>query len=124
MLDKEMVALRGKREPVANDEHLAGLRQGTAVWNEWGERNPIIVPDLQNADLREAYLSAANLSEANLRAATLDRANLGKANLIEANLTGAYLAGANLSSPHDLPIGAKTCGMRSMKRSALGISCS
>jgi hypothetical protein len=30
----------GERQPVGNDKHLALLRQGTAVWNEWRDRNP------------------------------------------------------------------------------------
>jgi hypothetical protein len=52
MLDnEERPTLRGA-EPVANDEHLALLRQGTATWNEWWERNPGVVPDLEQAELR------------------------------------------------------------------------
>jgi hypothetical protein len=30
---------------MANEEHLAILRQGVAVWNAWREANPDIQPD-------------------------------------------------------------------------------
>jgi hypothetical protein len=44
---------------MANEEHLAILRQGVEAWNAWREANPLVRPDLT----RE-YLSAANLGEA------------------------------------------------------------
>ena len=82
---------------MANDEHVALLKQGVAAWNAWRDKNPNIRPDLSGADLSEANLSGANLSGANLSGADLSAANLDGANLIEANLSGANLRGANLS---------------------------
>jgi uncharacterized protein YjbI with pentapeptide repeats len=76
---------------VADDEHVAILKQGVAAWNKWRDENPDIRPDLSGANL-----SGANLGKANLRRADLRRANLREANLIEADLRGANLIGANL----------------------------
>jgi hypothetical protein len=72
---------------MANEEHLALLRQGVKTWNEWREKNPDIRPDLSRADLAGADLHLADLHEANLRGA-----NLRGANLRGANLRGADLA--------------------------------
>jgi len=107
---------------MANEEHLARLKQGVAAWNAWREENPKIRPDLSKADLIGEDLSGANLSgailsdanltgaflsgatlcdaildEANLTGAYLGKANFSRAMLIEANLTGAYLGEANFS---------------------------
>ena len=87
---------------MANDEHVALLKQGVAAWNAWRDENPDIRPDLSGADLSgadlsEADLSGADLSGANLSGADLSGANLSGANLIEANLSEANLSGANLS---------------------------
>ena len=54
----------GERERVANNEHLALLRQGSVIWNEWRERNSANPPDLSVADLSGADLSGAILSGA------------------------------------------------------------
>jgi uncharacterized protein YjbI with pentapeptide repeats len=62
---------------MANEEHVALLRQGVEVWNGWRRENPDIRPDLSVADLRAADLSAADLSAADLRAANLGRADPG-----------------------------------------------
>src|SRR5918993_228845 len=56
---------------MANEEHVARLRQGVNVWNAWREKEPSIRPDLSEADLYEADLSTANLSMAYLREANL-----------------------------------------------------
>ena len=90
---------------MANDEHVALLLQGTATWNEWRERNPDVVPDLEGADLsradlRGAILVNANLSGADLRGAILNAADLSGAILNGADLGGAYLVKANLSEAH------------------------
>src|SRR5919109_2960847 len=47
---------------MANEEHLARLKQGVAAWNQWREANPDIQPILAGADLREADLTRADLT--------------------------------------------------------------
>jgi uncharacterized protein YjbI with pentapeptide repeats len=101
---------------MANPEHLAILKQGVEIWNNWIDQNPDVIPDLYKADMRDtnlrgADLCSANLGEANLiktnlgeaqlshadlRGANLREADLRKANLIEANLRGANLLGTDL----------------------------
>jgi hypothetical protein len=76
---------------MANDEHVALLKQGVAAWNAWRDEHPNIQPDLSEANLRKAKLMKANLRWADLR-----EANLREANLREANLSSACLMGANL----------------------------
>jgi uncharacterized protein YjbI with pentapeptide repeats len=97
---------------MANEKHVALLKQGVDAWNTWRMANPKIRPDLtganlseanlseanlRGANLSEANLSEANLSEANLNGADLSEAILFRANLIEANLRGANLSEANLN---------------------------
>jgi TIR domain-containing protein/pentapeptide repeat protein len=102
---------------MANEEHLARLRQGVAAWNYWRNSNPDITPDLReadlhgadlhrailhgailaNADLIEAALSGAELYMADLSGALLIRAFLIRAHLSGAKLTGADLSGAELT---------------------------
>lgn len=88
---------------MANQEHLAILRQGVAVWNQWKEENPEVEPDLRGASLIEASLRGVNLRatslvEANLRGANLRGANLRWADLARANLGNANLRGADLGN--------------------------
>jgi hypothetical protein len=97
---------------VANDEHLALLRQGTAVWNQWRERNVDILPDLERADLSCADFEGANLGGANLEAANLSRASLVQADLIAAILTDANLIHATLIRAD--PLRSKTLGRGSL----------
>jgi uncharacterized protein YjbI with pentapeptide repeats len=90
---------------MANDEHVALLKQGVAAWNEWREANPNIRPDLRGAFLFRADLRGADLHEANLRMANLIEANLSRSDLKGAylnvaSLSGANFSGANLSGAH------------------------
>ena len=60
---------------MANEEHLAILKQGAEAWNKWRLENPTIRPDLIKAGLNWADFIKANFS----------RADLGEANLITAD---------------------------------------
>ncbi len=76
---------------MANEEHLAILRQGVEAWNAWRERHQEIEPDLRFADLVNAQLDGVRLD-----GARLILADLANASLIGANLHGASFYGANL----------------------------
>ncbi len=86
---------------MADKKHLAILKQGVAVWNQWRKNNPNIKPDLKGADLRSAILQLStlkgvNLSQTNLTDTDLKGADLWYANLTGVDLRGADLRGANL----------------------------
>ena len=66
---------------MANNHHLAILKQGADVWNEWRQAHADIRPDLTAADLHHADLRGFNLIEADLTLADLSRANLSQADL-------------------------------------------
>src|SRR6266404_3997905 len=72
-----------------NDEHVAMLGRGAAVWNAWRADHDE-TPDLSGAGLRGLDLSGFDLSRADLRGADLRGTNLSGA-----NLSGAHLDGAN-----------------------------
>jgi hypothetical protein len=90
---------------MANEEHLAILRQGVEVWNEWRERNLEVKPELSSsnfssANLREANFSSAELSSVDFSSAYLHLANFSSANLREANFKSSSLYLANFSSAY------------------------
>jgi TIR domain/Pentapeptide repeats (8 copies) len=85
---------------VANEEHLAQLKQGVEAWNQWREAHPDIQPNLDGADLLQANLCGANLQGASLRRADLREAELAEANLLRADLKGANLIRAALERAH------------------------
>ena len=81
---------------MANDEHVALLKQSVAAWHAWRHENDDIRPDLTNADLRKVNLSGADLHDVNLTGADLIKADLSWAILSGANLSGANLHRADL----------------------------
>jgi len=81
---------------MANEDHLAILKQGVGVWNRWRQGNPGIIPDLERADLQGAELRQVDFRRTNLLGAKLMRARLLGADLSDAGLIGADLTGANL----------------------------
>ncbi|WP_236721482.1 pentapeptide repeat-containing protein [Trichormus sp. NMC-1] len=92
---------------MANPEHLAILKRGVEVWNQWRDKDQNVrfnleymyvdVDDLSKANSMKADLSEADLRFATLRFADLRFANLSGANLSDAKLQAANLSGANLS---------------------------
>jgi uncharacterized protein YjbI with pentapeptide repeats len=85
---------------MANQEHLAILRQGAEAWNAWRREHPDVRPDFSGSVLSGAVLSRANLSRTNLRDATLHKAKLQRADLISADLRDAKLLGATLTKAY------------------------
>ncbi len=91
---------------MADQAHLAALKQGVDAWNAWRPAHAAARLDLSGAGLRGLDLSNADLSGADLRAAdlrgtilrgaTLAGADLAGTNVFKAILDDADLAGANL----------------------------
>jgi Pentapeptide repeats (8 copies) len=94
---------------MANPDHWKTVLQGVVAWNDWREREPLIIPDLSGANLRNfspwtfgganftgSDLSRANLSEANLSGAGLIGATLSGASLVDADITNADLTGCRI----------------------------
>ncbi len=84
---------------MADEEHLRIIREGTAAWNQWREKqHPRIRPDLRGLQLDNVNLRGANLSGASLAGAQLRGANLSNANLMWADL-GAPIEGQTVGAP-------------------------
>ena len=81
---------------MANEEHLARLKQGVEAWNAWRSEHKEIRPDLTRADLTRAHLVKANLAWADLTGADLTGADLTGADLIRAELYETHLREAHL----------------------------
>jgi uncharacterized protein YjbI with pentapeptide repeats len=56
---------------MANEDHLARLREGVDAWNQWREANRDIQPDLGGAQLGGADLAKVDLSNTDLSWANL-----------------------------------------------------
>ena len=92
---------------MADQSHLALLKQGAPAWNAWGQEYYKIQPDLSGANLRRINLSevnfhasnfsGANFFQTNLCGADLSESNLSEANFREADFTGAKSNGADFS---------------------------
>lgn len=82
---------------MANEEHLAILRQGVEVWNQWRRDNLRTMLDLRLAELPLAKLSYIDFRRTILDGANLYGANLYGASAREVNLSLASLEGASLS---------------------------
>jgi hypothetical protein len=82
---------------MANEEHLAIIRQGVSVWNKWREGNPEVVPDLSRTEFHQVDIYGADLAGVNLEGTILYGTFLFGTNLHGANLTAVKLDGADLS---------------------------
>ena len=95
---------------MADQAHLAVLKQGADAWNTWRAAHLGTPADLENASLRGLDLAKANLAGADCRkadfrgtilsGATLTDADLAGANFFKSVLDAVDLAGANLVGAH------------------------
>lgn len=81
---------------MADQRHLAKLKEGVRNWNEWRQANPNVRPNLAGADLTRFDLAGANLAKSNLSNSNLASLSLARSNLSDAILAGANLAGTVL----------------------------
>lgn len=88
-----------------HEEHVAILRQGVEVWNEWRRKNPTVVPDLRSADLSgvdySAYIQTDTVSDVigvNFENTQLQGAKLRETYFFDANLSFSNLTAADLSN--------------------------
>ncbi|HYK38299.1 pentapeptide repeat-containing protein [Alloacidobacterium sp.] len=92
---------------MADQEHLAVLQQGVAVWNEWRACHPKVWPDLSSvslswleladADLQHCSLNDSRFHYTQLTRSDLYRAAFGKASLYGADLRGARIVEASFA---------------------------
>jgi uncharacterized protein YjbI with pentapeptide repeats len=85
---------------MANEEHVAILKQGVNAWNEWRAENPKVAPDLSEADLHMLDFSKGQLNWVNPKKVHVQKVRLDAANLRRVNLQGADFG--PLSVPEEL----------------------
>jgi hypothetical protein len=84
----------------ANPEHLAKLKEGFEVWNQWRLEHPDARPDFRTADLNGADLRGASLHMVNFNEATLHKATLYKADLRGATWSAVYITAISEWQPN------------------------
>ncbi len=88
---------------MANPQHLALLKQGVKVWNQWRAKHPEIVsPDLSGASLVKLDLIEADLTGADVQGADFRGADLFGADFFSARLGEADLSTANGVTPEQI----------------------
>ena len=86
-----------KAGTMANSQHVAKLKKGVRVWNEWRKAHRGVTPNLAGLELTETDLSGVNLRGAILTSVCLSGSDLSRANLRGADISAADLSDADLS---------------------------
>jgi uncharacterized protein YjbI with pentapeptide repeats len=73
------------------------LEEGVQTWNDWRDKNPLIIPDLSNIHLEKTNLSKANFSNTNLSRSTILNCNMSRTNVSGADISMAYLSRVDFS---------------------------
>jgi hypothetical protein len=88
---------------MANQEHLAILKQGVEAWNAWRKANPEIKPNLREVNFHSAIeqvswypLGGDRFSRPDLRMVNFSGTDLSGAYLSRTDVAGADFSGANL----------------------------
>jgi TIR domain/Pentapeptide repeats (8 copies) len=106
---------------MANEEHLARLKQGVEAWNQWRDEHPEIFPDFRGADLHGAHLTGAYLAGADLRWVDLTGVDPTGADLTKAFIGWTRFADVDLSTARGLETvqhwGPSTIGIDTLYRS-------
>lgn len=97
---------------MANDTHVALLKDGAQSWNGWRKENPSVKPDLSGAELADSNLIKASLDNANFARAVLRGANISDASLNDADLHGADLSRAYIFRSFVLGTNFENANMR------------
>jgi uncharacterized protein YjbI with pentapeptide repeats len=85
---------------MANEEHLARLKQGVTAWNEWRKAHPEIKPDLTGAILSRESRFRVYYTRPRITGQHLSGADLSHSILSEADFTCADLSGADLTEAY------------------------
>jgi uncharacterized protein YjbI with pentapeptide repeats len=80
---------------MANPEHLAILKRGVGVWNQWRKENPNVTPDLSEADLRKSGIRGRTFGGQDLRGELAAITAAGGGAVAELVVYGRYLSGVN-----------------------------
>jgi uncharacterized protein YjbI with pentapeptide repeats len=91
------------------EAHLALLSNGVEAWNGWRAANPLIRPNLAEADLAYRELGGINLHECTLTKADFTDTDLGRADLSAADADEACFRSADLRGA-TLAGGSFNCG--------------
>jgi len=83
---------------MADEEHLAILKQGVMAWNEWRRENPETEPDLSDADLGVSDLRNGDFNKTNFSRAILIDTDFRGTILRNTNFTGADFTYANFDN--------------------------
>ena len=83
---------------MANEQQLEIFNEGAENWNSWREENPLVKPDLSNANLPNSELLYFDFSNANLTGVNFSDSSFVWVDFSNTDLSRANLSGSDLSA--------------------------